>query len=300
MTTDDELQRRLHLWAQIGAAGANNIDPNALRSMLVYGGAQGIWVDKKNTGSLSADGHGVTVSVLHTGHHYPDDLSGDGVIYHYPTTNRPPGRDAAEVQATKNAADLGLPIFVVLPGEDSASKRSVRLGWVVDFDDESRQFLILFGQKRPEYAPASGSESPFELVGGAATRKGTTKVRPSQQRFRFQVLAKYGCKCAVCSITHPSLMKAAHIRDKAHNGSDDWRNGIPLCSTHHDAFDAHLFIIHPDTLKIETLPGVSPSSIGLALTVLAPLHFRPHSDALTWRHDRSRGIWDARPAPKDK
>src|SRR5262249_52488857 len=55
-------------------------------------------------------------SILHTGRHYPDDLSDDGVIYHYPTTKRPAGRDAAEVQATKNAAALSLPIFAILPG----------------------------------------------------------------------------------------------------------------------------------------------------------------------------------------
>jgi hypothetical protein len=298
-STGDELQRRLHLWAQVCAVDANSIEPSALRSMLVYGGAQGIWVDKKNTESVSPDGRGVAVSILHTGRHYPDDLSDDGVIYHYPTTDRTPGRDAAEVQATKNAADLGLPIFVILPGKDSASKRSVRLGWVVDFDDESKQFLILFGQERPEYNPAPAADSPFELVGGAPTRTTKTKVRPGQQRFRFQVLAQYGCKCAVCSITHASLMKAAHIRDKAHNGSDDWRNGIPLCSTHHDAFDAHLFTIDPDTLKIETLPGVSPSSIGVVEIVLAPLRCRPHREALSWRNDWSRGIWKDRQAPKD-
>jgi putative restriction endonuclease len=108
----DELERGLHLWAQIRAADADDIEPNALRSMMmVYGGAQGIWVDKRQTEMLSTDGHGVTVSILHTGRHYPDDLSDDGVIYHYPTTRRPSGRDAAEVRATKNAADLSLPIF---------------------------------------------------------------------------------------------------------------------------------------------------------------------------------------------
>jgi putative restriction endonuclease len=58
----------------------------ALRSMRVYGGAQGIWVDKATTGTLSPDGQGITVSILHTGRHYPDDLSDDGLIYHYPTT----------------------------------------------------------------------------------------------------------------------------------------------------------------------------------------------------------------------
>ena len=41
-----------------------------LREMGVYGGAQGIWVDKRRTGALTADGNGVTVGVRHTGQHY--------------------------------------------------------------------------------------------------------------------------------------------------------------------------------------------------------------------------------------
>ena len=111
MTVADELARRLKLWEQLSTGDTGNADPSALRSALVYGGTQGIWVDKKTTGALTMDGHGVTVSILHTGRHYPDDLSEDGLIYHYPATRRPPARDAAEVQATKNAGTLSLPIL---------------------------------------------------------------------------------------------------------------------------------------------------------------------------------------------
>jgi hypothetical protein len=185
MTVADELSRRLMLWEQVSAGDTKNSDPSRLRSARIYGGAQGIWVDKATTGPVSPDGHGVAVSILHTGRHYPDDLSEDGVIYHYPTTNRPSGRDAAEVQATKNARVLSLPLFVILPGIDSAAKRSVRLGWVVDFDDENKQFLILFGEDKPEYQSAASQETPFALTGGSAPRKTTAKVRPNQQRFRF-------------------------------------------------------------------------------------------------------------------
>jgi putative restriction endonuclease len=208
-----------------------------------------------------------------------------------PKTRRPPGRDAAEVQATKNAAALSLPIFAILPGLRSAAKRSVRLGWVVDADDETGQFLILFGDHQPEYQPAPGAEMPFLLTRGAATKNTTANARPGQQRFRFQVLAKYGSKCAVCEIAHPSLIKAAHICGKAQNGSDDWRNGLPLCSTHHDAFDAHLFAIHPNTHVVVTMPGVSPSSIGIAAKVLTPLRQCPHPEALSWRFTQANKLW---------
>ena len=35
----------------------------------------------------------------------------------------------------------------------------------------------------------------------------------------------------------------------------------PLCSTHHDAYDAHLFAIDPDNLSIVTDPKISPTAI---------------------------------------
>jgi hypothetical protein len=196
---------------------------------------------------------------------------------------------------TKNGASLSLPIFVILPGTDSVAKRSVRQGWVVDADDENKQFLILFGKHKPEYQPAPTSEMPFTLTGGPAPGKTTTKTRPGQQRFRFQVLANYGCKCAVCTITHPNLMKAAHICGKAHNGSDDWRNGLPFCATHRDAFDAHLFRIEPETFSIQTMPGVSPSSIGITSKILATLHRQPHPYALSWRFAQTNRHWATQP-----
>ena len=78
-----------------------DIEPSQLREVGIYGGAQGIWVDKAHTAIPELAADGVTVAILHTGRHYADDLSEDGVIYHYPKTSRPPARDAAEVQATK-------------------------------------------------------------------------------------------------------------------------------------------------------------------------------------------------------
>jgi len=240
---DEERERRLRLWGSIKRIEPDNVSASSLRDLGVYGGAQGIWVDKAKTGPLAADGSGVTVSLLHTGRHYPDDVSDDGLIYHYPRTSRPPARDAAEVEATKNAARLALPIFVILPGQT----------------DPMRKTMV--------------------------------NVRARQQVFRFQVLAQYGAKCAVCSITHPSLVKAAHIRGKREKGSDDWRNGLPLCSTHHDAYDAQLFAIHPDTLSIVTGPDISPAAIGLGANVLAVKQKRPHRDALAWRFELTQSKW---------
>jgi putative restriction endonuclease len=38
--------------------------------------------------------------VLHNGSSYDDDLSDDGIIYHFPDTERHAGRDAAETAVT--------------------------------------------------------------------------------------------------------------------------------------------------------------------------------------------------------
>jgi hypothetical protein len=222
------------------------------------------------------------VAILHTGRRYPDDLSEEGVIYHYPATGRPSGRDEAEVQGTKNAMRLDLPIFVILPGVSSKARRSVKLGWVKDFDDDSRQFFVLLGVTSPAYSRAPKSNEPFVLE-ERRTKNSTILARVGQQKFRFQILAQCGPKCAVCDIRHPALLKAAHIRGKRERGCDDWRNGIPLCGTHHDAFDAHLFGINPLSREILCRPGIEPGQIGLRENTIAVLKSRPHHDALAWR-----------------
>jgi hypothetical protein len=283
----DEREHRLRLWAELNRHDIGELEPKLLRDRGVYGGAQGIWVDKARTGPLTASGVGATVSILHTGKHYPDDLSDEGVIYHYPSTSRPPGRDAAEVAATKETRNLGVPLFVILPGDRSPSKRRVRLGWVDDWDDATRQFLILFGNEPAATSTAPASDAPFVLVDEQPRRLGQVLLRAGQQRFRFSVLKHYGCRCAVCSITHPQLVQAAHIRGKAHRGSDDWRNGLPLCATHHAAFDAHLFSVEPGSLLIRFAPHVTPTSIGVTATRLEVFNNAPHDAALIWRADRA-------------
>jgi hypothetical protein len=290
MTAQEELHTRRRLWAQVQDLGAASVEPSVIRELGIYGGAQGIWVDKRRTAALTSDGNGVAVSVLHTGKHYPDDLSEEGSIYHYPQTERPPARDEAEVAATKSARELGLPIFVILRADGAASKRRIRLGWVEDWDDASRQFLILFGDTQPAYSPAPTQDSPFTLEDDRERRVGRVKLRTGQQQFRFQVLQRYGCKCAVCAIAHPQLVVAAHIRGKAHAGSDDWRNGLPLCHTHHAAFDAGLFEIEPETLRLVAADGLLWGSLGLTTERLSPIQNAPHLDALRWRWNTSRRL----------
>jgi hypothetical protein len=284
-TIDDERKRRLDLWTDLERLGLiARLRPEDLRQRRIYGGAQGIWVDKQRTGQIDGSKDGITVSLLHTGRHYPDDLSEDGVIYHYPKTNRGV-RDASEIEATKSAGRRDLPVFVILPGP-THDTRSVRLGWVADWDDNASHFLILFGQQRPAYAAPVLEAAPFTLFGAESSKRAFARVRPKQQRFRFQVLKEYGAKCAVCSIAHTLLLHAAHLCGKAAKGCDDWRNGLPLCATHHLAFDADLFAINPDTLEIVVADGLDRVALGIEARTLATTRARPHVDALRWRFEQ--------------
>jgi hypothetical protein len=64
---DDERERRVGLWRSLRGLGSDDVPAAILRDLGIYGGVQGIWVDKARTGPMAANGAGVTVRVLHTG-----------------------------------------------------------------------------------------------------------------------------------------------------------------------------------------------------------------------------------------
>lgn len=280
-----ELGRRVGMWRSLLAAGGpKEVPPTLLRNLGIYGGGQGIWVNKHQTGSLTDQGMGVTVGLLHTGVTYADDLSGDGVLYHYPATNRPPGRDLAEIDATKSAGALGLPIFVITHSDSSVGKRDVHLGWVEDWDDSLGIFLVIFGDEGQSRQHLTELEEPFELIEKRETIKKQVRARPGQKQFSFYVFQRYGHKCAVCSLSIPEVLDAAHLVPERHEGSYDPRNGLVLCAVHHRAFDAGLFAIDPDSLEIcFKESGPEAEALRIDYETLEHLPQTPHEDALRWR-----------------
>jgi putative restriction endonuclease len=280
---EEELRYRLDLWAQLfSEGGPTGVSPGTLRGLRIYGGQQGIWVDHARTGELTEDGNGITVGLLHTGRSYPDELSEDGLIYHYPSTDRPGPRDLNEVNATKRAKELGLPVFVITHAGPGSSKRDVHLAWVEDWDDEYGAFLVAFGDEAPT-AIAAIDDQPFELESTSSRAAREVTAAPGQQRFKFTVFQRYGARCAVCAMDVPEVLDAAHIRPRGECGSDDPRNGLVLCALHHRALDAGLFAIHPDTSAIHCRPaGPGASALGITRGTLQHLRVTPHRDALEW------------------
>jgi putative restriction endonuclease len=284
-----ERARREAMWASLQAAGGpNGLSPRLLREVGVYGGAQGIWIDADRTRGIDGT-DGITVSLLHTGRHYADELSADGVLYHYPRTGRPSGRDRSEVAATKAAGRLRLPVFVVTPGVPTSS-RNVHKGWIEGWDDDAEVFLVTFAEELPPEPPSDQGESPFVLETEITRSSRSVVSRPNQQRFKFAVLKLYGPACAVCDLAVTDLLQAAHLRGKAERGSDDPRNGLVLCALHHVAYDRGLFAIEPTSQDVRVLPnGPDAGQLRLTRGSLHHLPWKPHQEALIYAWSAWKG-----------
>jgi hypothetical protein len=223
--------------------------------------------------------------LLHTGSSYADDLSEDGLIYHYPKTKRPPGRDLSEIEATKAAGSLGLPVFVISHSPSNPNLRRVELGWVEDWDDQSGMFLVTFGSE-PSRPLLENEDEPFSLFGDEDGTRRLARTRRGQQQFNFLVMKRYGGTCAACGISIPDLLDASHIAEKGKQGTDDPRNGLVFCATHHRAFDALLFAIDPESTAFKFVPGgPSGQDLNFRFDSLDHLPKKPHKLALQARWD---------------
>lgn len=91
-----------------------------------------------------------------------------------------------------------------------------------------------------------------DVLSGPSEKVREVKVRLHQRFFREAVLASYGSSCCVCSNPVPQLLTAAHIVPWADREDlrANPRNGLCLCSLHHDAFDSGLWAIE-DTYQIK-------------------------------------------------
>ncbi|MBN1203148.1 MAG: HNH endonuclease [Anaerolineae bacterium] len=281
----DELEYRRAMWRELlERGGPTGVAPSVLHELGIYGGAQGIWVDKERTKSLTPRGEGVTVGLLHKGSSYPDDLCEDGVLYHYPRTNRPEARDLGEIEATKKAGQLQLPVFIITSPSQNSKVRDVHFGWIEGWDDTSEIFLVPFQSAPPQtLLTAPNDDLPFELIQKHVDSRTLQSSRPNQQRFRFLVFQRYGPQCAVCDMNVPQLLDAVHIVPRKNGGVDDPRNGLVLCATHHRALDAGLFCIDPHTYELHLLKnGPDKQSLHITRGTLTHLKNSPHSDAVLW------------------
>ena len=275
-----ERERREEMWANIlKAGGPQNLSAKTVREFGLISGAAGITRDLRSTGHLRPDG--VTVGILLTGKKYEDDLDDEGVIYHYPRTNRPGSTDQSEIEATKNASRLGLPIFTVIK---NGGTRNVRLSRVTLWDDEQEVFLVEFEDEwRTVWhfeLDTADDENPSERV---SRKMRTTRTTARDSRFSLRIKRAYGLGCAVCEQRIPSLIQGAHLISHSDGGKDAVGNGLPLCANHHLAMDNQLWAVNPQTFDLTF--HIPKEKLGITRDSIAHLDRMPDSKCLEY-------VWD--------
>lgn len=271
-----EFAWRASAWNELLANFPTAVAPAAIiRSLGLYRGYRGVWVDKKRTASTRAPS-GITIGVRHDGSSYADRLSETGLIYKFPETEMP-GYDDMEVEATRTAMRLGLPIFVV-SGHKDAPTRDVRLAYVEACNTEAHEFLLSFVDA-PIVMPAGRVWGDSSAATWISERIAS---RANDRRFAFEVIARYGPNCAVCAMTERAILHSAHLRPRFAGGTDDPANGLVLCANHHLAMDAGLWRIDPDAQRVVARPGIQLERIGVTRSVISQLRARPSVESLEW------------------
>ena len=91
-------------------------------------------------------------------------------------------------------------------------------------------------------------------------------------------------RLAHSTFDHSDLsMRSAPIVPDFEQGVDDARNGLPLCPTHHRAFDRGYLLIDPANYSFTSSDGgPSVAELGVSKTDLGWLPAFPHHLALEW------------------
>jgi hypothetical protein len=261
---ESEIARRLEAWNQLQSSpNWPLVTAQEVRDLGLYGGASGVWVDKERTIAVAPEG--VAVGLLHTGRHYDDDVDETGILYHYPTTDRPASRDANEIQAIKNAKAFGIPIFVI---RNLGGAKKVELAWLNDFDDTLRICILTFHGMMPEQNSFLVKDNTFHskpvLFGPRKTTKSEVERAERDPLFKFNILKRFEGRCLITSLDVTEMLDAAHIIPVASGGTEDPNNGLLLAASVHRALDAGLWAINPKSLKIETRPN-GPDALRMKL-----------------------------------
>jgi len=260
------------------------LSPSEVRDLGMYGGASGVWVDKTRTQEFAKEG--VAVGLLHTGRHYDDDIDESGVLYHYPTTQRPESRDNNEIQSIKNAKSLKLPVFVI---RNVGARKKIDLAWLEDFDDQLRICVLTFHGVNPDSNTFKSTQQISALPLFGTRKKSTMEVLRAERDplFKFNILRRFQGSCLVTEINVTEMLDAAHIIPVASGGTESSENGMLLSASAHRALDSGLWAINPSTLQVETKKdGPSAQRMKLLVTDLSHQADKLNLEALEFRYKK--------------
>ena len=133
---------------------------------------------------------------------------------------------------------------------------------------------------------ASGPGGGFTII--------LSKSRLGQQRFREEMLGRYGPRCAITGPQPPETLEAAHIRSFSSSPRHDRDNGLLLRRDLHALFDRSLIAVDPRTWTIQVAPGLHSYPAIAALhgrPLDVPADLRPSSTLLAEHAATARASW---------
>jgi ribosomal protein L37AE/L43A len=93
------------------------------------------------------------------------------------------------------------------------------------------------------------------ILGGHV--ESVVRRRRGQRAFRFEMIRRYGERCAFSGVQPPQVLEAAHLYSFAKRPEHRSDGGLLLRRDYHALFDAKLVAVNPVTLKVETAPMLS-------------------------------------------
>lgn len=145
---------------------------------------------------------------------------------------------------------------------------------------------------------ALGNFQPFDLSAEKTRFLRSSFVRA--RAFRNVVINQYSYRCAICAfrlITPHGLheAQAAHIIPRQLRGSDDPRNGMCLCGTHHWAFDKGVISVCAKNFSVMTATYLEEAKDdesvqrllqlrGKHIQAVANQNYSPSVEALDWHN----------------
>jgi hypothetical protein len=206
------------------------------------------------------------------------------MLFRYESADRAPDEVTAGIRALRVAHELGLPIFALTRAGSGNSQFAAHLSWIEGVSDLAGCMFISFREPNDvpgPIDPAEAEDAPFFLTASPEDRATLRNLGIGRQRFVFEVLRRYGPRCAFCSINLPRLLDAVHICGVGQRGSNDPRNGLPLCALHHRAYECHYVAIEPATLRVVPAPsGPSLKELHVTHKTIGHLANVPHPAAL--------------------
>ena len=151
----------------------------------------------------------------------------------------------------------GVPVGVFVQEGRSGQSYLRALAFVEEYDPDSGMF-VLHGPVTPEtesifesHEPSASLPSAEELKRDTRIIKNRTQVvRVGQQKFRSELMAAYGGRCAISNYGVDPVLQAAHILEYRGTPSNNVRNGLLLRSDIHILFDRGLIGIDPSDFRV--------------------------------------------------